>query len=189
MSLRISLGVLALATVSLPAAAAPATYAIDVDHTYPSIEFSHMGISVWRGKFDKTSGTVTLDKAGKAGTVDITVDTSSIDFGHAKMHEHATGPDWFNVARFPTATYKGTLKFKGDAPDSVDGQLTLMGVTKPVTLKINSFKCIDHPFYKKEDCGADAEGDLDRADFGMSKYAENGMGHIHLRIQVEALKQ
>jgi polyisoprenoid-binding protein YceI len=179
----------AIACVSLPAAAAPATYAIDVDHTYPSIEFPHMGISVWRGKFDKTSGSVTLDKAAKTGSVDITIQTNSIDFGHEKMHEHAVGPDWFNVAKFPTATYKGTLKFKGDTPEAVDGELTLLGVTKPVKLKINSFKCIDHPYYKREACGADAEADFDRADFGMSKYAENGMGKIHLRIQVEALKQ
>jgi polyisoprenoid-binding protein YceI len=189
MSFRTCLLSLALAGAALPAGAAPATYTLDIDHTYPSIEFSHMGVSVWRGKFDKTSGTVTLDKAGKTGTVDITVDTGSIDFGHAKMHEHATGPDWFNVAKFPTATYKGTIKFKGDTPDAVDGQLTLMGITKPVMLKINSFKCIDHPYYKKEDCGGDAEGDLDRAQFGMAKGAEWGGTNVHLRIQVEALKQ
>jgi polyisoprenoid-binding protein YceI len=84
--------------------------------------------------------------------------------------------------------YKGTLKFKGDAPASVDGQLTLLGVTKPLQLTINSFKCIDHPYYKKEVCGADAEGDIDRADFGMTQYTDNGAGKIHLRIQVEALK-
>jgi len=189
MSLSKSLLAVLAAGLALPALAAPETFAIDVDHTYPSLEFSHMGISVWRGKFDSTKGTIQFDRAAKAGTVDIEVDAKSIDFGHAKMHEHAMGPDWLDTAKFPTLTYKGSLKFKGDAPVAVDGQLTLKGITKPVMLKINSFKCIDHPFYKKEACGADAEGELNRADFGMPKYAEGEMGKVKLRIQVEALKQ
>ena len=189
MSLQKLMLVFCLTGVSLPALAAPETFLVDIDHTYPSLEFPHMGISVWRGKFNSTKGTIQLDRAGKAGTVDIEVDTRSIDFGHDKMHEHAMGADWLDTATFPTMTYKGTLKFKGNAPVAVDGQLTLKGITKPVKLKINSFKCIDHPFYKKEACGADAEGEIHRADFGMPKYADGEMGKVKLRIQVEALKQ
>ena len=175
--------------LSLPAHAAPENFALDVDHTFPSLEFSHMGISVWRGKFNKTSGSIVLDRAGKAGSVDIVIDAKSIDFGHDKMNEHAIGEGWLNTAKYPTLNYKGKLKFKGDTPSTVEGDLTMMGVTKPVTLKINSFKCIDHPFYKREACGADAEAEINRADFGLTKGATDGKAPVTLKIQVEALKQ
>jgi polyisoprenoid-binding protein YceI len=115
-------------------------YTVDPNHTYPSLEFSHMGLSIWRGKFNKTSGKVTLDRVAKTGNAQIQVETSSIDFGHPKMKEAAIGPEWLNVEKFPTMTYQGTIKFNGDTPAAVDGKLTLLGVTKPVLLKINSFK-------------------------------------------------
>lgn len=189
MSLRHALLLAATATLSLPATAAPVTYAVDADHTHPAFEFPHMGISWWRGLFGKTTGTITLDRAAKTGMADITIDTGTIAFAHEKMDEHAVGDKWFNVGKYPTATYKGAIKFKGDTPASVDGELTLLGVTKPVPLKITSFKCIDHPYYKREACGADAEGELNRADFGLTKGAEGDAGKVRLRIQVEALKQ
>lgn len=175
------------ATLSLPATAAD-SYTIDAAHTFPSLEFSHMGISVWRGKFNKTTGKVALDRAAKTGSVDITTDIASIDFGHDEMNKHALKPDWLNAEKFPTMTYKGPIKFEGDKPVSVAGELTLRGVTQPVVLRINSFKCMPHPMLKREVCGADAEGELNRADFGMSQYTDNGMGKIKLRVQVEALK-
>lgn len=177
-----------IAGISAPSLAVADQYTVDPDHTYPSLEFSHMGISIWRGKFNKTSGKITLDVAARTGSADIQVDTASIDFGHDKMNEHALRADWLNVAKFPTMTYKGAIKFEGDMPVSVDGQLTLLGVTKPLKLKINSFQCIAHPLLKKKVCGADAEGDLNRADFGMTQYSEGEAGKVHLRIQVEALK-
>jgi polyisoprenoid-binding protein YceI len=149
-----------------------------------------MGLSIWRGKFNTTTGNITLDAAAKKGSVDITVDTSSIDFGHDEMNEHARGADWLNVEKFPAMTYKGKLKFNGDVPASVEGELTLKGITKPLTLKINTFACLDpHPFYKKKACGADVEGELNRAEFGMPQYTDNGMGIIKLRIQVEGIKE
>ena len=179
---------LLIAGASATASAAPEKFTLDTDHTYPSLEFPHIGLSVWRGKFNKTTGKFVYDKAAKTGSVDVVIDVASIDFGHDKMNEHAAKKEWLDTAKFPTMTYKGDLKFEGDMPTSVDGKLTLKGITKPVKLKINSFKCMEHPFYKKPACGADAEGDLDRADFGMPQYTDNGMGKIHLRIQVEALK-
>ncbi len=186
MSIRKSLLAIICAAASLNASAAE--YTIDPDHTYPSLEFSHMGLSIWRGKFDRTSGKATLDQAARSGSVDIVIDSSSIDFGHDKMKEFALGEDWLNVKQFPTMRYQGTLRFKGDTPVAVDGTLTLLGVSKPVRLTLNSFKCIEHPYYKKEVCGGDAEADLNRADFGMTKYSEGEAGKIHLRIQVEAIK-
>ncbi|HSW11671.1 MAG TPA: YceI family protein [Solimonas sp.] len=175
--------------VLLPAVASADQYVIETHHTYPSLEMSHMGISIWRGKFNKSSGKVTLDRKAKTGTVDIAVETASVDFGHDEMNKHAVAEDWLNAARYPVMNYKGQLKFSGDTPSTIDGQLTMRGVTRPVTLKINSFTCIDHPFYKKEVCGADAEGQLDRADFGMTQYTDNGAGKITIKVQVEAIRE
>jgi len=165
------------------------TYNVDPTHTYPSFEADHRGISVWRGKFNKSSGTVTLDRAKKTGTVDITIDAASIDFGNDKLNEHAKGPDLFNVEKFPTAVYHGkSITFNGDAPASVDGDLTLLGVTKPVKLTINKFKCDIHPMLKREVCGADASGEFNRADFGMKFGLPAFAPGVKLAIQIEAVK-
>ncbi len=180
----------ALALASVSAFAAPTTYNIEPNHTFPSFEADHMGISFWRGKFNKSSGTVVLDRAAKTGSLDITIDTASIDFGHDKMNEHAKNKDMFNVEKFPTATYKGkSIKFNGDTPVAVEGELTLLGVTKPVTLAINKFKCIQHPMFKREACGADASATFNRADFGLNYGVPMGFSpEVKLAIQVEALK-
>jgi polyisoprenoid-binding protein YceI len=180
-----------LASVAGPAFAEAERYEIDPNHTYPSIEFSHMGISFWRGKFNKTRGRIAIDRAAKTGTVDVVIDAASINFGLDAMDEKARSEDFFDVARYPTAAYKGTLKFAGDKPESVDGQITIMGVARPVKLTINLFNCITHPMSKKEVCGADAEGELNWSQFGMkmSKFGEGDAGKVHLRIQVEAFKQ
>lgn len=181
------------AIVTLVIAAAPSfaqTYNIETNHTYPSFEADHMGISVWRGKFTKTSGKIVLDRAAKTGTMDITIDANSLDFGHEKMNEHAKSKDMFNVTQFPTATYKATsMKFEGDKLVSVQGELTLLGVTKPVALSINKFKCIMHPMLKKEVCGADASAEFKRTDFGLSYGIAYGFApDVKLAIQVEAIK-
>lgn len=185
---------IAAAILALGAAQAYAsadTYTIDPSHTYPSFEADHMGgLSVWRGKFDKSSGKITLDRSAKTGSVDIVIDTGSIDFGHQKMNEHAKTKDMFNVEKFPTATYKGTtIKYEGDTPVAVEGELTLLGVTKPVTLTINKFKCMQHPMLKREVCGADATASFKRTDFGMDFGMAYGFSpDVKLEIQVEALK-
>ena len=179
-----------IATITSSASAASETYVIDPAHTYPSIEFSHMGISVWRGKFDKTSGTIVIDRAAKTGSVEVQVDPASINFGLAAMDEKARSEDFFNVAKYPTASYKGTLKFDGDVPKSIVGEITLLGVTKPLTLTINATKCIPHPMTGKELCGADAQGEVNWSQFGMkwSKFGEGEAGRTVLRIQVEGSK-
>jgi polyisoprenoid-binding protein YceI len=177
----------AIAAASLPAAGAD-TYTIDKDHTYPSFEFAHMGISVWRGRFNRTSGTVSLDRAARTGSVNILVNTESIDFGNAKMNEAAITDGWLNTGQYPTMTYQGTIKFEGDKPASIDGRLSLLGVSKPLTLRINQFKCIPHPIFRREVCGADVEGELNRADWGMTMFSEGEAGRLRLRISVEGLK-
>jgi polyisoprenoid-binding protein YceI len=190
--MKIALPATVLALLAGTAVADPVTYKIDPAHTYPSFEADHMGgLSVWRGKFDTSSGTVVLDKDKSTGTVEITVDTSSIDFGHAKLNEHAKTPDLFDVAKYPTATYKGTLAgFKNGTPTEVKGDLTLHGVTKPVTLKIDKFMCKPNPMTKKEVCGADATTSFNRGDFGIKFGDTYGFNmETKLAIQVEAIRQ
>ena len=186
-----ALSALLLAAASSSAIAAPETYPLDPNHTFPSFEFSHMGVSVWRGKFDRTSGTVVIDRAAKTGSVDVQIDPASIDFGLAIMNDKAKSEDFFNVAKFPSASYKGKVVFDGDTPKSVDGQITLMGGTKPVKLAINSFKCIPHPMTGKQLCGADAQGEVIWGEFGMksSQWGQGDAGRTTLRIQVEGVKQ
>jgi len=182
---------LSLAFFAGAASAAPVTYNIDPNHTYPSFAGDHMGgMSVWRGKFRSSSGTVIYDAVAHSGSVDITVDAASIDFGHDKLNEHVRGPDMFDVAKFPTATYKGKFsKFNGDAPAEVDGALTLHGVTKPLKLTINSFMCKLNPMMKKEVCGADASTSFNRADFGLDFGVAYGFKmDVQIAIQVEAIR-
>ncbi|CAG9211765.1 Protein yceI [Paraburkholderia sabiae] len=182
----------ALASSMAAGAFAADTYQLDPAHTYPSFEADHMGgVSTWRGKFTKSSGTVTLDRAAKTGTVEVNVDMSSVQIGNTKLDEHLRSPDFFDVAKYPTATYKGTaIKFDGDTPVAVDGQLTMKGVTKPVNLKIESFKCIQHPVLKREVCGVEATGEFNRSDFGMDFGTKYGFSmKTVLHIQAEGIKQ
>jgi polyisoprenoid-binding protein YceI len=183
---------LAAAMLTLAAgyvAADPVTYQIDPAHTYPSFEADHFGgLSVWRGKFDRSSGTIVLDKQKGTGTVDVTVDTSSIDFGMPKLNEHAKSAEMFDVAKYPTATFKGTLVgFKDGAPTQVQGDFTLHGVTHPLTLTIRQFLCKPNPMDKKVHCGADAAASFNRADYGISYGDKYGFKmDVKLAIQVEA---
>lgn len=187
--MKIALPVAMLGLAAGSVLAAPVTYQVDPSHTYPSFAADHFGgLSVWRGKFDSSSGTIVLDKEAQTGTVDITIDTSSIDFGQAKLNEHVKSAEMFDVQKYPTATYKGTLtNFKNGAPTEVQGELTLHGVTRPLNLTINSFMCKMTPMAKKERCGADASATFERSDFGINygdKYGFNMA--VKLAIQVEA---
>lgn len=183
-----------LSLLVLGAAAAnagPTTYTLDPDHTHPSFEVDHFGgLSTWRGTFKKTSGKVQYDAAAKSGAVDVLIDTASIDFAHDKLNEHVASAEMLDVAKFPTAQYKGKFaEFSGDAPKTITGDLTLHGITKPVTLNINSFKCFEHPMIKKQVCGADATGTFNRADFGVNYGQQYGFKQdVLLRIQVEGIK-
>jgi len=178
-----------LALVSGSAMAAPVSYTIDPTHTYPSFEADHMGISFWRGKMNKNSGTVVLDKAAGSGTLEVVIDLASIDFGLPAMNAWAIGKDFFNVEKSPSATYKGTLeKFVNGSPTQVSGMLTLNGQTQPVNLTILRFKCVPHPMLKRELCGADASGSFKRDAFGLSAGKDYGFNmDVALRIQVEAV--
>ncbi len=185
---------LTLAAITALACNAPAiagdSYALDSAHTFPRFEISHFGFSTHHGQFNKTAGRIVLDRAAKTGSIEITVQTASIGTGDAKLEEHLRSPDFFNVEKFPTMTFKSrNVKFNGDAPASAEGELTLLGVTKPLTLAIARVVCAPHPFYKKEDCGAEVTGRLKRSDFGMTKYVPAVGDEVTLRIQVESIRE
>jgi polyisoprenoid-binding protein YceI len=181
--------VLALVTASSLAAAAPVSYSLDPTHTFPSFEADHMGVSVWRGKFNRSSGRAVLDRAAGTGEVEVTVEIDSIDFGLDIMNAEAKKPSIFDAAKYPTATYKGRLEgFAQGVPSQVVGELTLHGVTKPLTLKVNRFKCVPHPMLKRELCGADLLGSFNRDDFGIDAGKPYGFAmDVTLRVQVEGI--
>jgi polyisoprenoid-binding protein YceI len=171
--------------------ASPVTYNLDPAHTYPSFEADHMGgLSVWRGKFNSSRGKVILDREAKTGSIEVKIDTASVDFGHEKMNEHARNKDIFDVEKYPTAEFKGTFsKFNGDVPTEAQGELTLHGVTKPLTISINSFLCKMNPMLKREVCGADASAKFNRKDFDISYGEAYGFKmDVTLQIQVEGIK-
>lgn len=179
-----------LAAANGMAVAAPVGYEIDPNHTYPSFEADHMGISFWRGKFNRTTGSLVVDKAAGTGNVDVSIDMGSIDFGLDAMNEQARTAEFFDVAKYPKATYKGRLEgFVDGAPTRVVGELTLHGITKPVELKIDLFKCIPHPVYKRELCGANATAAFERDEFGLVAGKDYGFSmDVNLRIQMEAIQ-
>jgi polyisoprenoid-binding protein YceI len=175
---------------TVAAHAAPVTYEIDPQHTYPSFEADHMGgVSVWRGKFRKSAGQVVMDREAGTGGLDIVVEMDSVDFGLVQMNAVAKGQEIFDVERFPQARFRGHLEgFIDGAPTRAVGELTLHGVTRPLTLEIRSFKCVPHPLFKRELCGADAYGTLQRDQFGLEAGKNFGFKmEVGLRIQVEGL--
>ncbi len=181
----------ALLLVAMAAGAAPAAYAIDPTHTFPSFEADHMGISVWRGKLNKSSGRVLYDKAAGTGTVEIVTELASIDFGMDALSAWARGKDFFDVKKHPRAVFKGSLQSPVNGmPTQLVGELTLHGVTRPLTLAVHSLKCVQHPMLKRDYCGADASGSFNRDDFGLGAGKDYGFKmNVDLRIQVEAIAE
>lgn len=185
------LAILALAAATAtPVFAAPETYGIEGTHTYPRFSYSHFGYSTQLSRFNKTTGTIVFDKAAKTGSVDIVIDTQSVDTGYATFDEHIQGEDFLDTAKYPTATFKSTkVVFEGDKPVAVEGNLTLKGVTKPVTLTLTSFQAMPHPMMKKDAIGANAYTIVKRSEFNAGKHAPYVGDEVRIDIAVEAIKQ
>jgi polyisoprenoid-binding protein YceI len=187
---RLAAALALAAATTAPAFAAPETYVVDPTHTYPRFSYSHFGYSTQLSRFNKTSGSVVLDAAAKTGAVDITIDTKSVDTGYATFDEHIQGADFLDTAQYPTATFKSTrVVFEGDKPVAVEGQLTLKGITRPVTLTVSSFQALPHPMLKKPAIGANASTTVKRSDFAMGKYAPNVGDEVRIDIAIEAIRQ
>jgi polyisoprenoid-binding protein YceI len=181
---------IAALALSTSAFAAPESFIIDNNHTFPSFSYSHFGYSVQTSRFNKTTGKVVLDKEAKTGSVDVTIDTKSVDTGSALFNEHIQGEDFLDTAKYPTATFKSTsVKFDGDKPVAIDGNLTLKGVTKPVTLTVTGFKLMPHPMLKKDAIGANATTTVKRTEFNAGKYAPYVGDDVTITIAIEAIKE
>jgi polyisoprenoid-binding protein YceI len=171
------------------AVAAAQSYSIDTRHTFPVFEVKHLGVSTQRGRFNSAAGKITLDRAAKKGSVELSIDVNSIDMGIAKWDEHMKSEDFFDAAKHPKIVFKSdNLKFDGDKVVGADGELTLRGVTKPLSVSAAGFNCTMHPMAKKEVCGVDVTAAIKRSEFGMS-YGLPGVGdEVRLMVPVEAFK-
>lgn len=177
----------ALATLAFGASAAETTYTIDPTHTFANFEINHLGFSTTRGRFDTTSGSIALDLAKKTVKADISIDVNSLSTGVPKLDDHLKAPDFFDAAKYPSIGFKSTAaKFSGDKLVSLTGDLSLHGVTKPVTLEVTSFTCKEHPMRKVPACGADAVATIKRSEWGISTYVPAVADEVRLEIQVEA---
>lgn len=181
---------LAIASLAGSAVAAPQTFNIDPTHTAPRFEYSHFGYSTQVHRFDKTSGKIVLDREARTASVEVSIDAKSVNTGYALFNEHIQGEDFFFTEKYPTITFKSTkVKFEGDKPVAVEGDLTIKGVTKPVTLTVTSFQEMSHPMLKKNAIGANAVTRIERSAFGMGKYAPHVSDEVTLSINVEAVKE
>jgi polyisoprenoid-binding protein YceI len=172
------------------AVAAPVTYGVDGTHTFPRFSYSHFGYSTQLSSFSKTTGKVVFDAEAKKGSVDIVIDMKSVNTGFADFNEHIQGEDFLDTAKFPQATFKSTkVVFEGDKPQSIEGQLTIKGVTKPVTLTVTSFQAMPHPMMKKPALGANAFTVIKRSEFNAGKYAPYVGDDVRIDIAIEAMAQ
>ena len=187
---RLSAALAIFAAAATSAVAAPETYNVEGTHTFPAFSYNHLGLSTQISKFTKTTGTVVYDAVAKTGSVDITIDMTSIETGVPVFNKHIQAEGFLDTAKFPTATFKSTkVVFEGDKPSAIEGNLTINGVTKAVTLKVSNFVAKDHPMNKKAALGADASVVIKRTDFNAGKYAPAVGDEVTISIGLEAIKQ
>lgn len=187
---KISLATALFAALAGSAIAAPVTYQVDESHTFPRFSYSHFGLSTQLSSFSRTTGKVVFDAQAKTGSVDITIDMKSVNTGFADFNGHIQGEDFLDTAKFPTATFKSTkVTFEGDKPRSIDGVLTIKGVSKPVTLQVTSFLAMPHPMLKKPAIGANAFTQIKRSEFGAGKFAPYVGDEVRIDIAIEAIAQ
>lgn len=178
------------AAFSSSAFAAPESFVIDNNHTFPTFSYSHLGYSIQASRFNKTTGKVVMDKAAKTGSVDVVIDMKSVDTGSMLFNEHIQGEDYLDTAKYPTATFKSTsVKFDGDKPATVEGNLTMKGITKPVTLKLTGFHTMPHPMLKKDAIGANAVTLVKRTEFNAGKNVPYVGDEVTINIAIEAVKE
>jgi polyisoprenoid-binding protein YceI len=188
------IAILAALAVPLAAGAAPVTYTVDSFHSFPNFSINHLGMSNIRGRFERMTGKVVYDAAAKTGSIEVKVPTATVSTGDAKREngqrsrdEHLRSADFFNSAEFPDMVFKSSrLVFAGDKLEAIEGNLTLVGVTKPVKLQVTHFVCGPNPYSKKPMCGAEAEGTIKRTDFGIKFGVPAIADEVKLVIGVEA---
>jgi len=174
----------------LAAPAAPITYTLDPNHSFPSFSYNHLGYSNQTSRFDKTTGKIVYDTDAESASVDITIDMKSVSTGSSLFNGHIQGEDFFDTANYPTATFKSTkVRFAAGKPAAIDGNLTIKGVTLPVTLTVTGFKEMMHPMMKREAIGANATTTVKRSAFNAGKHAPFISDDVTINIAVEAFKE
>ena len=174
--------------VAAPALAAE-EYAVDSSHTFPTFEVRHLNFSTQRGRFNKTSGLIALDRAKKTGSINLLIDVASLDMGFDTWDEHMAAEEWFDTANHPTISFTSkSLQFQGDRVVGADGTLTIRGVSRPVQLKVENFRCGPHPMLKKVMCGADVSTTIKRSEFGMKKAIPAVSDEVRIQSPIEAFK-
>ena len=187
---KLSMVTALFAALAGSAMAVPVTYNVDGSHTFPRFSYSHFGYSTQLSSFRNTSGKVVLDAEARTGSVDITIDMKSVNTGFEDFNGHIQGEDFLDTAKFPTATFKSTkVVFEGDKPKSIDGQLTIKGVTRPVTLTVTSFQAMPHPMVKKPALGANAFTTIKRSEFNAGKYVPYVGDEVRIDVAIEAVAQ
>ena len=174
-----------------PTTAFAESYTIDASHAHAAFRVSHLGFSHTLGQFNEISGTLEFDEASPdAGSVSVTINTASVDSANAARDEHLRKADFLNVESFPTMTFVSTsVEITGEKTGKLAGDLTLLGVTKPLTLDVTFNQAGPHPFDpSKIMAGFSATGEINRSDFGMA-YAVPAIGEtVEIIIEIEALK-
>ena len=181
-----------MTTTQTQAAVRPATGTYLIDPTHSGVTFTgrHLMISKVRGRFGVDGGTVTIAEDPNQSSVDATINVQSLESGDVKRDEHLRSADFFNVAEFPRMTFKSTaVHFGAEYPTSVEGNLTLLGSTKPVTLTFERFKCVQNTPPRKDRCGGNAVGKIKRSDFGMKTGIPNIGDEVALNIMFEGDKE
>lgn len=187
---RVSAGLVLAGLVSLPVMAEPVTYGIDNTHTFPRFSYDHMGFSTQVNRFTNTTGTVVYDKEANTAEVDIVIDMTSVETGAESFNGHIQGEDFFDTKNHPEATFKSTqVHFDGDVPSAIDGELTIKGITKAVTLEVQRFTNTEHPMLQRDAIGADATVMVKRSDFNADKYAPLISDEVRIDIALEAIAQ
>ena len=172
-----------------PVFAAPETYIIDDSHTYPRFSWSHFGLSTQQAKFNRTTGSITIDREALSGSVEIEIDMTSVNTGYADFDKHIKSEDFFHTDEFPTATFRSTeVIFDGDTPTAVGGELTIKGITRPVTLEITRFAAMNHPMLQRPAIGADATTTILRSDFDAGAFVPAVSDEVRIDIAMEAIQ-
>ena len=178
-----------LVSLVLAASAQAATYTLDPAHTFPQFEIRHLVFSTLHGQFNQTAGKIIMDRKKNVGSVEATIQVGSLNTGFRKRDEDLLAAPFFDAAQFPTMSYKSTkVRYLGKDKAMVEGNLTLRGVTKPVTLHVTRISCAIHPLLKKPACGFDAWAEIKRSDFGMNTFLPVIPDDVKLIINSDAVE-
>lgn len=172
------------------AQAAQEKFVVDAAHTFPSFEVSHLGISTTRGRFERTTGEMVLDEGGHTGSMDIEIDSSRVSTGNPMVDSWLKSDTFFDVERHPRIVFRSRNFVPGrERPFRAEGELTLLGITRPVILNVERFGCTMRPPTTRKTCGADMSTLISRAAFGMNGYAAIIGDEVRLEIQFEAVAE